>query len=62
MSDMATQRDVQRSFRLPADLDAKLVKRAKQRDRSVSWVILRALEVALLGQRTARQKREKEER
>jgi predicted DNA-binding protein len=42
--------DVQRSFRLSAELDEKLVKEAERLDRSASWVILRALEVALEGQ------------
>lgn len=44
------RKDVQRSFRLSADLDARLVAKAEKLDRSPSWVINRSLEVALLGQ------------
>jgi predicted transcriptional regulator len=36
-----------RTFRIPADLDEKLEERAKQLDRSASWVILRCLEIEL---------------
>jgi predicted transcriptional regulator len=53
MSDMATQKDVQRSFRLPASLDAKLIAKAEKLDRSVSWIILRCLEAELLGHKAA---------
>jgi hypothetical protein len=50
---MALQNDEQRSFRLPADLDAALVAKADELDRPVSWVILRSLEAALLGKNVA---------
>ncbi len=46
--------DVQRTFRLPAHLDAKLVAKADKLDRSASWVILRALEYALEGEEMAK--------
>jgi predicted transcriptional regulator len=42
-----------RSFRLDAELDAKLVAKAKKLDRSVSWVIARSIEVAVLGENEA---------
>lgn len=47
------RKDAQRTFRLPADLDQKLVKKAEALDRSPSWVILRSLEVALEGKEAA---------
>lgn len=48
--------DVQRTFRLPADLDAKLTAKAAKLDRSVSWVIVRSLEIELLGPKAAEAK------
>lgn len=54
LSDM--KKDIQRSFRLPAKLDEDLVTKAEQDDRSVSWVICRALEVALYGARKGKAK------
>jgi predicted transcriptional regulator len=50
---MGTQKEVHRSFRLPADLDAKVVAKAEKLDRPVSWVILRCLEAELLGKHEA---------
>jgi predicted transcriptional regulator len=48
--------DSQRTFRLPADLDTKLVAKAEELDRSVSWVIIRCLEIELLGPGAAQAK------
>jgi predicted transcriptional regulator len=48
--------EAQRTFRLPADLDAKLVEEAEKLDRSVSWVIIRCLEIGLLGPDAAQAK------
>jgi predicted transcriptional regulator len=50
---MAGPRDVQRSFRLPAELDAALVATAIRLDRSVSWVIVASLEAAIYGEQEA---------
>jgi predicted transcriptional regulator len=48
--------DAQRTFRLPVDLDAKLVAKAEELDRSASWVIIRCLEIGLLGPDAAQAK------
>lgn len=48
--------DAQRTFRLPANLDAKLVAKAEKLDRSASWVIVRCLELGLLGPDAAQAK------
>lgn len=48
--------DTQRTFRLPASLDAKLVAKAARLDRSASWVIVRCLEIELLGPDAAQAK------
>jgi predicted transcriptional regulator len=52
LKSMSTK-NVQRSFRLSAELDELLREKAKQIDRSASWVVNRALEVALLGEDAA---------